>query len=70
MVYPLSLGWQVHAQSERRTFQTLTFRFAFEDGADVGVIVTDGVIVRFEPVLDWPYGERCDGPPVSKRCVA
>lgn len=30
----------------------LTFRFEFDDGADVGVIVTDGVIVRFDPVRD------------------
>lgn len=30
----------------------LTFRFEFDDGADVGVIVTDGVIVRFEPDRD------------------
>lgn len=38
-----------------------TLCFAPTDGADVGVIVTDGVIVKFEPVRDWPYGDRCDG---------
>lgn len=38
-----------------------TLCLAPTDGAEVGVIVTDGVIVKFEPVLDWPYGERCDG---------
>lgn len=52
---------------------SLTFRFAFDDGADVGVIVTDGVIVKFEPVRELPYGDRCDGPPnlctkYSRKC--
>lgn len=33
----------------------LTLRcFELVDGADVGVIVTDGVIVKLEPVLDCP----------------
>lgn len=33
----------------------LTLRcFELADGADVGVIVTDGVIVKLEPVLDCP----------------
>lgn len=45
----------------------LTLRcFELADGADVGVIVTDGVIVKLEPVLDCPYDGRCDGgPPVN-----
>lgn len=43
----------------------LTFRaFIPTGGAEVGVIVTDGVIVRFDPVRDIPIFElRCDDPP-------
>lgn len=43
---------------------SLTLRcFELTDGADVGVMVTDGVIVKLEPVLDWPYDDRCEGGP-------
>lgn len=43
----------------------LTFRcFDPTGGADVGVIVTDGVIVKFELVLDDPPNDvRSGGPP-------
>lgn len=38
---------------KRKINGPLTLRcFELADGADVGVIVTDGVIVKLEPVLD------------------
>lgn len=36
---------------------------SFRGGTVVGVIVTDGVIVKLVPALDWPYDERCEGGP-------
>ena len=42
----------------------LTFRgFDPAGGADVGVIVTDGVMVKFELVLECPNELRWGGPP-------
>lgn len=36
----------------------LTFRLDPDDGADVGVMVTDGVMVRLDPVRVEPNDER------------
>lgn len=36
---------------------------SFRGGTVVGVIVTDGVIVKLVPALDCPYDERCEGGP-------
>lgn len=46
---------------ETLQFLGLTLRCLLLDGALVGVIVTDGVMVRFEPARDNPIGRRWPG---------
>lgn len=42
---------------------------SFRGGTVVGVIVTDGVIVKLVPALDCPYDERCEGGPPNPKQI-